>query len=50
MLQVGTLTLRDLPAIVIDARDPHGDGLLPLHAFASVTFLGTEHALLIHPR
>jgi len=53
MLRVGALLLRDQPAIVIDRREPDapaGDGLLPLCAFARVTFLSTERVLIVHPR
>jgi hypothetical protein len=40
-LQVGTITLRDQPAVTVarnEADAPAGDGLLPLHHFSSVTF------------
>jgi len=37
-LRVGSVTLRDLRAYAIDRVDDHADGLLPLHAFASVSF------------
>ena len=53
ILRVGTLLLRDQPAIVIDRREPDapaGDGLLPLSAFSRVTFLGTEQILIVQPR
>ena len=53
ILRVGALLLRDQPAIVIDRREPGapaGDGLLPLSAFARVTFLGTERVLIVQPR
>jgi clan AA aspartic protease (TIGR02281 family) len=53
ILRVGALLLRDQPAIVIDRREPDapaGDGLLPLSAFARVTFLCTEQALIVYPR
>ena len=53
VLRVGALLLRDQPAIVIDRREPDapaGDGLLPLSAFARVTFLCAEQALIVYPR
>ena len=53
MLRIGTLTLRDQPAVVIDRREPDapfGDGLLPLSGFSRVTFLGTEQTLVVYPR
>ena len=53
VLRLGTLTLRDQPAVVIDRREPDapfGDGLLPLSAFSRVTFLGTEQTLVVYPR
>jgi hypothetical protein len=37
-LRVGSVTLRDLRAYAIQREDAHADGLLPLHAFASVSF------------
>ena len=37
-LQVGSVTLRDLRAYAVERDDAHADGLLPLHAFASVSF------------
>ena len=37
-LVVGRVTLRDQPAVIVDRRDESADGLLPLHAFASVSF------------
>jgi clan AA aspartic protease (TIGR02281 family) len=53
ILRVGALLLRDQPAIVVERREPDapaGDGLLPLSAFARVTFLGTEQVLIVQPR
>jgi hypothetical protein len=53
ILRVGAVLSRDQPAIVIDRREPDapaGDGLLPMSAFARVTFLGTEQALIVYPR
>jgi predicted aspartyl protease len=38
MLRVGSVTLRDLRAYAIERDDRHADGLLPLHAFGSVSF------------
>ena len=37
-LVVGDVTLRDQPAVIVDARNGIVDGLLPLHAFARVSF------------
>jgi hypothetical protein len=37
-LVVGDVTLRDQPAVIVDRRDDNADGLLPLHAFARVSF------------
>lgn len=37
-LRVGSVTLRDLRAYAVERDDAHADGLLPLHAFASVSF------------
>ena len=37
-LRVGSVTLRDLRAYAVDREDEHADGLLPLHAFGSVSF------------
>lgn len=48
-LRVGDLTLRDQPAAVVARQgtgDGQGDGLLPLHQFASVTF-GTQAGFLV---
>jgi predicted aspartyl protease len=49
-MSIGTIILRDRPALVVDRRDPAapaGDGLLPLSMFASVTFDATQNALLV---
>jgi predicted aspartyl protease len=48
-LSIGTLTLRDVPAIVIardEGRDA-ADGLLPLHAFSRVSFRPSEGVLVL---
>ena len=49
-LRLGTLTLKDYPVAVVP-RDPddavEGDGLLPLHLFASVTFNARESYLIV---
>jgi hypothetical protein len=37
-LAVGGVTLRDQPAVIVDRQDAAADGLLPLHAFGSVSF------------
>jgi hypothetical protein len=49
-LRIGDLTVRDQQVAVI-ARDEsdvlEGDGLLPLHVFASVTFNAREQCLVL---
>lgn len=50
ILQVGPVTLRDVPAVVIDPINPHVDGLLPLSTFAKVTFLGSDKTLVVQAR
>jgi predicted aspartyl protease len=50
LLQVGPVTLRDLPAVVINHPDAHVDGLLPLATFAKVTFLGSDQTLIVQAR
>ena len=52
-LQVGDLTLRDQVAAVVDRKQegaPEGDGLLPLHRFASVSFDAAGSYMVIRPR
>ena len=50
-LRVGTLTLRDQPAAVVPRHgEAGGDGLLPLHQFASVAFASRDGYLVITPR
>jgi hypothetical protein len=49
-LRVGTVTLRDQPAVVVEAsgsRSVEGDGLLPLHRFPSVSFSNSEGYMLV---
>lgn len=47
-LRIGATTLIDVPAVVVDREGgAAGDGLLPLHMFARVTFNGPERQLLI---
>lgn len=49
-LAVGSVTLRDQPAVVVAREDPAGvaaDGLLPLHAFSSVAFHNGEAYLVV---
>jgi predicted aspartyl protease len=49
-LKVGGVTLRDQPAVVIPrsgSRAVEGDGLLPLHTFASVSFSNSEGYLVV---
>jgi predicted aspartyl protease len=52
-LRIGSLTLRDQIAAVVsrpEAGAPEGDGLLPLHQFASVTFGSQAGYLVIRAR
>lgn len=52
-LQVGDLTLRDQVAAIVDRKHegaPEGDGLLPLHRFASVSFTAEGSYMVIRPR
>ena len=49
-LSIGTVTLRDHPAIILGegAHDlPGGDGLLPLHIFSRVTINGPERFMVV---
>jgi predicted aspartyl protease len=49
-LRVGPVTLRDQPAVVVErsgARAVEGHGLLPLHAFASVSFSNSGGYLVV---
>jgi hypothetical protein len=49
-LRLGSLTIRDQPVAVVprDANDEaEGDGLLPLHLFASVSFNAREQCLVL---
>jgi hypothetical protein len=50
-LRVGSLTLRDVPAVVVAKRDPSEpvevDGLLPLHLFDRVTVDGPGKRLIL---
>jgi predicted aspartyl protease len=51
-LEVGTTTLRDIPAVIVAQDDDGGrsaDGLLPLHLFARVTFNGPASLLVLDP-
>jgi hypothetical protein len=48
-LKIGTMTLRDQPAITVARTEtdaPDGDGLLPLHRFSSVTFDASGYIVL----
>jgi predicted aspartyl protease len=45
-VRVGTSTLRDIRAIVVDRDDPGADGLLPLHGFSSVSFAAGGSCLI----
>lgn len=46
-LRVGSVTLRDLRAYAVDREDEHADGLLPLHAFGSVSFAAGGGCLIV---
>ena len=46
-LAVGGVTLRDQPAVIVDRGDAEADGLLPLHAFASVSFNMRDLCLVV---
>jgi hypothetical protein len=46
-LVVGDVTLRDQPAVIVDRSDDNADGLLPLHAFASVSFNMLDGCMLV---
>jgi predicted aspartyl protease len=48
-LSIGSLTLRDVPVIVIarDEEEDSSDGLLPLHGFSRVSFRPGEGSLLL---
>jgi hypothetical protein len=49
-LVIGTTLWRDTPAVIVDSGEPPdsmGDGLLPLHSFARVTFDAREGYLLV---
>lgn len=51
-LQIGTLTLWDVPAILLAGYAAAGtrvDGLLPLSRFSAVTFNGQEHYMVAKP-
>jgi len=52
-LRVGDLQFNDQPVVVIDRREPDapaGDGLLPLSAFARVTFNAADRSLIVTGR
>ena len=51
-LQVGNARLGDHEGLLVEAPEPDlmGDGLLPLHLFASVTFNGPAGYVTIEPR
>jgi predicted aspartyl protease len=52
-LQVGDMTLRDQVAAIVNRTQPgapDGDGLLPLHGFASVSFSAAGGYMVIRPR
>jgi hypothetical protein len=49
-LVVGDVTLRDQPAVIVDRRDDNADGLLPLHAFARVSFNMLDGCMLVVSR
>jgi predicted aspartyl protease len=51
-LRIGSTTLREVAAVILarEAGPASGDGLLPLHIFARVTFNGPERQLVIEDR
>jgi predicted aspartyl protease len=52
-LRVGSVVMRNRPAVVVDRRSPDapaGDGLLPLSMFESVSFDPTGSTLLVRAR
>ena len=52
-LQIGAMTLWDQPVAIVrrpEADAPEGDGLLPLHLFASVSFNGRDGYLIVRSR
>lgn len=46
-LSIGSLVLRDRPAVVVDRRDAEADGVLPLSMFGCVTFDPIEQVLIV---
>ncbi len=49
-LEVGSVTLRDQPAVVVEREDAsaaEADGLMPLHAFSRVSFNNREAYLVV---
>ena len=49
-LAVGGVTLRDQPAVIVDRGNAEADGLLPLHAFASVSFNMRDGCMVVTAR
>ena len=50
-LDVGDIRLRNQTALIVDGSDAAlGDGLLPLHLFARVTFNGPQRLLIVEAR
>ena len=52
-MHVGGVRLRNQTAVIVERNEPDaplGDGLLPLHVFARVTFHGPERYLVVEPR
>jgi predicted aspartyl protease len=52
-VHVGGVLLRNQTAVIVERNEPDallGDGLLPLHVFARVTFHGPERYLVVEPR
>jgi hypothetical protein len=49
-LVVGGVVLRDQLAVIIDRQDEAADGLLPLHAFGSVSFNMRDACMVVRGR
>ena len=52
-IDVGAIRLHNQSAVVVEDREPDaalGDGLLPLHLFARVTFSGPQKLLIVEAR
>ncbi len=49
-VRLGSVTLRDVQAVVAERADPHADGLLPLHKFSAVSFVAGGACLVVTVR